>query len=75
MSRGERDCSEGCDGDHKHKWEITPNPYHSSDFDIYVTDSDQEAYDAIQAAGEYLMDDMEEGETKTITIKYNGEQP
>lgn len=66
----ERDCKEGCDDDHTHKWEIIPHPY-DSDFDVLVTDDDDEALRAIQEAAEKAWDACEPGQTQTITIKHN----
>ncbi len=66
----ERDCSEGCDGDHKHLWEIEPNPY-SSDFDVYVSDDDREALDALKSLAEMLFDDCDTGEERVIKIRRN----
>ena len=66
----ERDCNEGCDGDHTHKWEISPH-YQSSDFDVLVTDCDKQAWEAIVAAAEMVFDDLEPGQERTITIKCN----
>lgn len=68
MAAEERDCTEGCDGDHLHKWEIAPHPY-SNDFDTYVTDDDAEARAAMEAASEQAWDQCGDGMTMTVTIK------
>jgi hypothetical protein len=65
----ERDCTEGCDGDHSHKWQLEPHPYNSADFDAFVCDDDQEARLAVMAAAEQAWDQCEPGETRTITIR------
>lgn len=62
------DCVEGCDGSHVHKWEVTPHPY-SSDFDTFVTDSDDEARSAIMHVAEQAWDQCSDGMTMTVTIK------
>lgn len=64
------DCTEGCSGDHAHKWEIEPHAY-TSDFDVYVTDIDKEALQALRDAVERVFDDLTPGETRTITIRMN----
>jgi hypothetical protein len=65
----ERDCTEGCaDDGHTHKWEITPHPY-SSDLDVFVTDSDNDARGAIEDAAEQAWDQCGDGMTRTITIR------
>lgn len=63
------DCDEGCD--HVHKWEISPHPYNSGDFDTFVTDSDFVAWRAVSDLAEQQWDACESGETRTITIKHN----
>ncbi len=52
----------------QYKWEIEPNPY-DSDYDIFVTDDDQTALDALQAAAERAWDTSEEGKEKTLKIR------
>lgn len=69
----EHDCDEGCDGDHTHKWQISPHPY-SNDFDAYVTDDDQEARQAIATAAEQAWDQCGDGMTFTITIKRSAQR-
>ena len=49
------------------KWEIAPNPY-SPRCDTFVTNDDLEAKEAIMSLAESLWEDMEEGETKSITV-------
>lgn len=64
------DCTEGCDGDHAHKWEIAPHPdKHLAD--TLVTDDDQEALQWLLSIAESEWDDCEPGETRTITIRHN----
>jgi hypothetical protein len=65
-----RDCTEGCSGDHRHKWEIEPHAY-THDFDVYVSDSDKEALQALRDTVEAVFDDMNPGDTRTITIRMN----
>lgn len=67
----EEDCAEGCSGDHVHKWEISPHPYNSGDFDTFVTDSDFVAAQAIKDLAEQQWDACEPGETRTIKITHN----
>jgi hypothetical protein len=69
----EHDCTDGCDGSHAHKWEISPHPYNSSEFDTFVTDSDQAARSAVLAVAEQQWDACESGMTRTITIKCNAQ--
>lgn len=69
-----RDCSEGCaDDGHVHAYEI--RPCNISDFDVTVVDTFECAVSTVTEIAERLMDEMEPGETRTITIKFNGEQP
>lgn len=56
--------------DREYKWEITPNPY-NNDYDVFVTDGDDEACQALAYASENAWDQCEPGETKTLTIKHN----
>ena len=44
-----------------YKWEIEPHPY-SNEFDVYVTDSDEEARQAILHAAEMYLWDSNDGE-------------
>lgn len=64
------DCTEGCDGDHKHKWEIEPHPS-THDADVLVVDDDKEALQWLLATAESVWDDMEPGEERTIKIRCN----
>lgn len=72
VTNEELDCSEGCSDEfpHKHKWEVEPNPY-NSDFDVYVTDSDEESVSALVAAAESAWDECEPGYERTVTIRRN----
>lgn len=70
LPKEERDCSEGCSDDCKHKWEIEPNPY-NSDFDVYATDDDVDACEAITEAAEQAWDQCSEGEEIVIKIRHN----
>jgi hypothetical protein len=65
------DCLEGCDGSHKHAWEI--EPHYRSDFDVLVCDHD-DAWDQLMMVVENVYDNMEAGEERTITIRFNGVQ-
>jgi hypothetical protein len=44
-----------------YKWEIEPHPY-TNEFDVYVTDFDEEARQAILHAAEMYLWDSNEGE-------------
>lgn len=69
-----RDCSEGCEDDgHVHAYEIAPSL--QSEWDVMVADTFEGAARKVTEVAERLMDEMEPGETRTITIKFNGEQP
>lgn len=50
-----------------YKWEI--EPHYSPDWDIYVTNSDQFAKDALFMIAEKLWDEMQPGEEKIIKIR------
>lgn len=53
------------------KWNIEPHPY-SKDYDIFVTNDDQEALDALLHAAEmYLWDDCEPGQERTLKVRHN----
>jgi len=54
--------------DREYKWEIEPHPYDSG-YDIFVTDDDAVARQAVMDAAEKLWDSMEEGEEKKIVIR------
>jgi hypothetical protein len=64
------DCDDGCSGDHKHRWEIEPNPY-DSDFDVFVTDKDDEAHEAIQHLATQAWDECQPGEERVIKFRRN----
>jgi len=64
------DCDEGCDGSHKHRWEIEPHP-DNSDFDVCVCDNDDEAREALERVVERVWDDMEPGDERVIKIRMN----
>jgi hypothetical protein len=65
-------AEEDFDEAHVYRWHISPHPY-SSDYDTYVTDSDDEARQAALDAAEAVWDDMDVGDEKTVTIKRNRE--
>ena len=54
------------------KWEIWPHPY-TSDYDYMVTDSDDEARDAILHAAEMHLWDSNDGEERTLKVVHNNE--
>lgn len=64
------DCTEGCSGDHVHKWEIEPHAM-NNDFDTFVCDDDMQALEALQLTAEKVWDSMSPGEERTITIRMN----
>lgn len=65
------DCTDGCDhAPGFHKWEIEPNPW-NGDFDVMVTDDDQEALNAIKDAAEQAWDQSEPGEERIIKVRMN----
>lgn len=66
----EHDCTEGCDGSHKHKWEIEPHP-HDSGFDVFVCDKDEDALEALRAVAERVWDCISDGEERVIKIRLN----
>jgi len=71
VSKGTLITSESDDNvpdDRQYKWEIEPNPY-DSDYDIFATDDDQTALDALQAAAERAWDTSEEGQEKILKIR------
>lgn len=57
-------------GDGPWRWEIEPNPY-DSQYDYYVTNDDNEAYQATLYAAEMYLWDGNEGETRTLKVKMN----
>lgn len=62
------DCNEGCADNCRHKWQIEPHPY-SNDFDVFVTDDDSRALEALKEAAEQAWDQCGDGMTRTITIR------
>ena len=56
--------------DREYKWEISPHP-DSSEADTLVCDDDNEAREWLLSIAEGVWDDMEPGETRTITITCN----
>lgn len=56
--------------DRQYKWEVEPHPY-DSQYDTFVTDSDDDARDAILYAAEMLLWDQNDGGKKTLTVTYN----
>lgn len=55
-----------------YRWEIEPHP-DTSDCDVLVTDSDEEALAAIERAGEMIWNEIENGETRSIVVKCNAD--
>lgn len=53
--------------DQDYKWEI--EPHYSTDWDMYVTDSDSMAKHALLTVAEKLWDEMLPGEERTIKIR------
>ena len=54
-----------------YRWIIEPHPY-SKDYDVFVTNDDKEALDAILHAAEmYLWDDCEPGQERTLKVRHN----
>ena len=52
------------------KWAIEPNPY-NNDYDVCVTDSDEEARVAILHAAEMILfDDNDGGEVRTLKVSH-----
>ena len=57
--------------DRIYRWQITPHPYNSQ-FDTFVTDDDNIARQAIlDLAEDYLWDQCERGQERSITVKHN----
>lgn len=52
------------------KWEITPHPY-DSQYDSLVTDSDDEAREAILCAAEIYLWDTNDGEERVLKVVHN----
>lgn len=68
---------EEADSGRVYKWEIEPHPY-TQDYDVMVTDSDEEAREAIMHAAEmYLWDDNDgtddgpNGKTRVLRVTHN----
>lgn len=53
-------------------WEI--EPHYCSDFDVLDVD-DLDAWDQLIQVVEHVYDNMEAGEERTITIRFNGPRP
>lgn len=51
----------------EYKWEI--EPHYSTDWDVYVTDSDSMAKYALLNVAEKLWDEMKSGEERIIKIR------
>lgn len=65
-----RDCTEGCaDDGHKHKWEIEPSG--TTDFDVFVSDDDEDAAERLNLICDDILDELEPGQSRTITIRCN----
>jgi hypothetical protein len=64
------ECDEGCDGGHKHKWEIEPHP-DTSDFDVMVTDNDDHALEAAHRVIENAWDGLMPGQEVVVKIRLN----
>ena len=76
---GKKDAPEpelGCEYDEEDatgkiwKWEISPHPY-NTDYDIMVTDSDDEARQAILYAAELHLWDSNDGEVRILKVVHN----
>ena len=52
------------------KWEVWPHPY-SNDFDYFVTDSDDEAREAIANLAEMYLWDGNDGGERTVKVVHN----
>lgn len=52
------------------KWEVWPHPY-SNDFDCFVTDSDDEAREAISILAEMYLWDGNDGGERTVKVVHN----
>lgn len=63
--------SEPAEEGKKYKWEIEPHPYDSQQYDVFVTDDDQQALQAISDAAEAAWDDIEPGQEKILKIRHN----
>ena len=59
--------------DRPYRWEVEPHPYDSG-FDVFVTDSDRAAQEAIKYAAEmYLWDGIKSAGERTLTVRFNEE--
>lgn len=58
--------------DDKHAWEF--EPHYDSDFDVLVCPHEN-AWDELVKVVEAVYDNMEAGEERTITLRFNGEKP
>ena len=57
--------------DKNYKWNIEPHPY-SKDYDVFVTNNDNAALDALLHAAEmYLWDDIEPGQERVLRVRYS----
>lgn len=54
------------------KWEVWPHPY-SNDFDCFVTDSDDEAREAISNLAEMYLWDGNDGGERIVKVVHNVE--
>ena len=52
------------------KWEVWPHPY-SNDFDCFVTDSDDEAREAISNLAEMYLWDGNDGGERIVKVVHN----
>ena len=50
-----------------YKWHVSPNPVKSG-FDVFCSNDDQQALKIAQLAIEQAWDDIEPGETRTVSI-------
>jgi len=69
--------SEESDRERVYKWEIEPHPY-TNEFDFFVTDSDEEARQAILHAAEMYLwdsndgdDDGPHGKARVLKVTHN----
>ena len=58
----------------KYKWEIEPHPY-DSQYDVFVTDSDEDALNAILFVAESHLWDTNDGGTRTLKVTHNAQEP
>jgi hypothetical protein len=57
-----------------YKWEVEPHPY-DSQFDVFVTNDDGEAINALLAAAEAGFDDMDAGDELVIKVRLRPSPP